>query len=654
MRKTIIASGIAFVLLIALLTGMSPTSNAATLRVPKTSFPACAQVNGVYCVESVMVTTGQGKTIPLMWVPNGNPVPSAPANGGISFAPIAQLNKNSVVTKNNWWTDQYQRDVLTSGTEVFMDVSSLINTPKFPDQGAIYDSTTKTFDVTKSTDFFSSTIGCWDAGTKTTVQKAWSDCYKGALVVIKDGRVQFEFDYETAALAASSIAAFSASKFIDLKDLANLQQMPDIGAKYDPVAKTFDKVLSLVTPIWVTNNALVNGWDVAGTVATQPTLVTPSTSASAPPSATPSATPSETATPFPSQTDSSSATVAPAPLAPDANTAVTPPVEAGRALAGRWTVPGWNTLNLGSLGYDGLFVDAKAANQFSNNLFVDVVPTLTDSSNKVSLASQPGSKGFASNLDPDITIKVTVRTGDMKTGVTVAVGVDTTVSTFDHGDYTQFTLEGSPVTVPLAANPATDCSGEAGVAKANVRQFQTLIIPQNDQTGFGVDGTTGNLYVGTNGVCSLSTPIWEQASKSFTWDASAPHFASDGTTVNQGFYKAVIPYKDAALLWGLTNPSDAATALKVSVSTEAGGTSASISVVSAKNNNIIIDVSGFSYSRPRLKITLQKGYKPSKKKISALPAPKYTLTCALGATTKKITGTQPVCPKGYKKVGAKR
>ena len=179
MRKTIIASGIAFVLLIALLTGMSPTSNAATLRVPKTSFPACAQVNGVYCVESVMVTTGQGKTIPLMWVPNGNPVPSAPANGGISFAPIAQLNKNSVVTKNNWWTDQYQRDVLTSGTEVFMDVSSLINTPKFPDQGAIYDSTTKTFDVTKSTDFFSSTIGCWDAGTKTTVQKAWSDCYKG-------------------------------------------------------------------------------------------------------------------------------------------------------------------------------------------------------------------------------------------------------------------------------------------------------------------------------------------------------------------------------------------------------------------------------------------------------------------------------------------
>ncbi|MEI6649724.1 MAG: hypothetical protein WCO08_08825 [Actinomycetes bacterium] len=666
MRKSIIAIGSSFALLLGLLVGTSATSSAATLRVPKTSFPACAQVNGVYCVESVVITTGQGKTVPLMWVPNGNPVPSAPANAGISFAPIAQLNKSSVVVKNNWWTDQYQRDVLTSGTEVFMDVSSLINGPKFPDQGAIYDSTTKAFDITKTTDFFSSSIGCWDAATKTTTQKAWSDCYKGALVVIKDGKVQFEFDYTTALQASLAVASYSTSKFVDLKASAELQQMPDIGAKYDSVAKTFDKMVSLVTPIWVTNGALVNGWAVAGTVATQPTAVdaspsaTPSTSASPSPSASasstasPSATPSDSTSASPAPSESTSTGVAPAPLAPDANTAVSPLVEAGRALSGRWTTPGWNTLNLGNLGYDGLFVDAKAANEFSNNLFFDVVPTLTDNANKVNLASQPGSKGYASNLDSDITIKVTVRTGDLKTGVTVAIGVDTTVTTLDKGDYTQLTIEGSAVTVPLAANAATDCSSETGVAKANVRQFQTLIIPQNDQTGFGIDGITGNLYVGTNGVCSLSTPIWDQSTKSFSWDASAPHFASDGVTVNKGFYKAVIPFKDAALLWGLTNPADAATALKVSVTTQAGGSSAAISVISAKNNNIIIDVSGFSYSKPHLKITLQKGYKPSKKKIASLPAPKYTLTCALGATTKKITGTKPVCPTGYKKVGGLR
>ena len=94
-------------------------------------------------------------------------------------------------------------------------------------------------------------------------------------------------------------------------------------------------------------------------------------------------------------------------------------------------------------------------------------------------------------------------------------------------------------------------------------------------------------------------------------------------------------------------------ALKVSISTEAGGSSAAISVISAKNNKIIIDVSGFSFSRPKLSISLKKGYKPSKKSASTLPAPNYTITCALGATTKKISGKAPVCPKGYKKVGAK-
>ena len=304
-------------------------------------------------------------------------------------------------------------------------------------------------------------------------------------------------------------------------------------------------------------------------------------------------------------------------------------------------------------GYDGIFVNAKSANEFSNNLFIDVNPTLTEKDNKVYLAAQPGSGGYAQNLDPDIVIKVTVRTGDIQTGVTVAVGVDTNVTTQDHGDYTLLTVEGTAVTVPLASDPAKDCTGETAKAKANVRQFQTLIIPQNDQGGFGIDGTTGNMYVGSNGVCSLSTPVWDRANKAFTWEASAPHFAPDGQTVNKGFYKAVIPFKDAAVLWGLTNPADAATALKVSITTEAGGSSAAINVVSAKNNKIIIDVSGFSYSRPKLSISLKKGYKPSKKSTSTLPAPTYTITCALGATTKKISGKAPVCPKGYKKVGAK-
>ena len=671
MRKSLIARGSVLALLAGLFVGSALPSHAATLRVPKTAFAACAQINGTYCVESVVITTAQGKTVPLMWVPNGNPVPQQPANAGISFAPMAELSKSNIVIGNGWWADQYQRDALTSGTAVFMEVTNLIGTPNFPVQGAKYDSATKTFDTTRDPGSWSQPQDCWQNG-QVTHNVLWTDCYKSSLVIIKDGEVKMEFDYADPAKAASEAKRFASETFIDLKDLANTQQMPDWNAKYDPATKTFSKTVPLVTPIWVTNNSLINGWDVAGTVSALPSAAAPAASPAASPSASPAASPSASASasasPAPAASGAATPTpgsspaaagdgavpgVAAAPLAPDASTNVAPPVEAGRALGGHWTTPLWNTLGLGQLGYDGLFVEAKAANEFTNNLFVDVLPTLTDANNKVTLASQPGTKGYAVNLDPDITIQVNVRTGDMKTGVTVAVGVDTTVQTQNRGDYTLVSVEGSAVTVPLAKDPAKDCTGEAGVAKANVRQFQTLIIPQNDQTGFGVDGTTGNLYVGSNGVCSLSTPTWDATNKAFTWEAAAPHFAPDGTTVNKGFYKAVIPFKDAALLWGLTNPADAATALKVSLTTEAGGTTAAIAVVSAKNNNIIIDVSGFNFSRPKLSITIKKGYKPSKAKVTSLPAPKVTVTCALGASTKKITGTNPVCPKGFKQVGPK-
>jgi hypothetical protein len=656
-RKINLKSGTVVVAAIALLVSGILPSHAATLRVPKTSWAACAVQNGTYCVESVTITTAQGKVVPLQWVNTGVAVPAAQPNNGISFAPVAKV-VNGVVKGNGWWMDQYQRDALTSGTAVYMDISTLIGGGKYPEIGAKYDSTTKLFDVTRPQDSFTQVVDCWDPVANNSSKKAFSDCYKGAIAAVNQGEVKFIFNYASPAEAAAAAKDFSTSTWVDLKDLANTQQQPAFNSKYDATAKTFSKTEPLYTPIWVTNNSLVNGWDVAGTPATAPSTGNTVPAASASPD--PSASPSATAAAGTAATDVTAATsvpgtdgVAPAPLAPNEQTTVQAPVEAGRALVGRWTTPMWNSLGLGSLGYDGLFVDAKAANEFVNHVMIDVVPTLTGADNKASLAGQPGNKSYAVSLDSDIVISVTVRTGDIHTGVTVAVGVDTTVTTQKMPDFTKLTITGTAVNVPLAKS-AADCTGEAGVAKALVRQFQTLIVVQNDTAGFGVDGTTGNMYVGSNGVCSLTTPTWDATNKTFSWTAAAPHFAPDGTTQNLGFYKAVIPFQDAAVLWGLTNPADAATALTVSVTTEAGGSTAAISTVSAKNGNIIIDTSGFGYSKPKLMIKIKKGYKPSAKKISTLPAPKYTITCALGATTKKVVGTAPACPKGYVKVGARR
>ena len=630
MKKTIIAGTSVLALLAGLIVAVAP-ANAATIRVPKTAMQACAVSNGIYCVESLTLTDSNGKKIPLVYVPSGAEVPmkKTPAD---FYAPVAKI-VNGKVVDNNWWMSQYQRDVLTSGKMVVQDLSTLLGTASHPEQGAKYDAKTKVFDINKAVDSYSYPVDCWDPATRKATQKPFSDCYKGSNVFMLDNEVKFIFFHATPAEAAAQNKMFTTGTYLDLAEISALQQRPVWGTTYDAATKTFGATEGIIIPIWVSQNALINGWAVAGTVATVPAAATDAAAAT-----------TAAATGTDSKTVEAAELAATAPLAPDPATAVGQPTEAGRVLPGRWTSPDWQGLNLGSLGYDGLYIEAKSANEFTNILMIDVLPTLTGADKKVNLAGQVGNKAYATSLDPDIVISAKVRTGEMEPGVTVAVGVDVIVDGKNEGEYTSITITGTPVTVPLAAK-AADCKGETGVSKANVRQFQAIVLPSNDDmSGFGVEGTSGDMYVGSNGVCELSTPVWSEDTKSFTWTTAAPHFAPDGVTVNRGFYKAIIPTADAAILWGMTNPNDAATALNVSVTTEAGGSTAAISKISVKNGKIIIDVSGFQFSRPKLKIGIKPGYKPSK-----ATAPKSTITCVQGKSTKKITAVKPVCPKGYKK-----
>ncbi len=605
------------------------SASAATIRLPKSPMAACVIQNGIYCIESVTIATGSGQKIPLTYVPSGAEVPAKKTPVDF-FAPVAQI-KGGKVIDNNWWMSQYQRDVLTSGKFVMQDLSSLFGTANHPEQGAKFDPKTKTYDINKPLDFYSYPMDCWNNATKSSTKSTFGQCYKGSVAFVQDNEVKFFFFYPTAAEAAAQITRFTGVTFIDLAELSATQQRPVFGTTYDATAKTFAATEGIIIPIWVTRDALVNGWAVAGTPAAVP--ADPAAAATAATPTTESATAEATEL------------AATAPLAPEPGVAVGTPAEAGRALVGRWTHPDWQGLNLGALGYDGLYVEARTPNEFvSSMLFVDVLPTLTGSDKKTSLAGQVGNKAYAVSLDSDIVITVKVRVGEMQTGVTVAVGTDIVVKQEPGGEYNAISITGTPVTVPLAKN-AKDCEGEEGVSKANVRQFQMIAMASNDDnSGFGVEGTSGGMYVGSNGVCGLSTPVWSEEDKAFTWRAAAPHFAPDGVTVNKGFYKAVIPTADAALLWGMTNPNDAASALEITLTTEEGGTAAFLKNISVKNGRIIIDVSGFEYSRPKLKIGIKKGYKPAAKILN-----KTTITCLKGKAVKKITAVKPACPKGYKK-----
>jgi len=343
-------------------------------------------------------------------------------------------------------------------------------------------------------------------------------------------------------------------------------------------------------------------------------------------------------------------TAAPAPAAPVIPTPLATTEASPRAgIDGRWTHENWAVNGLAVYGYDGLYINAKTANEFVNWVMIDVLPVKVDATNKTSMAGQVGANTYQAPLDRNIFVSIKVRVGPFKNGVSVSIANDISVDAT--GDATRNTLlvEGSPVSTSLQAS-TKQCEGETGKATASTVQMLVIIVPSNDDaSGFGIDGISGEMSVASNGGCKLSTPVWNAETKSMVWTVAAPHFAPDGVTENIGFYKARIPAADAKLLWGLQNANDAATALEVSVTSDAGGTNVGQKNITVKNNVIFINVTGFKYSQPKLTVMMNKNYKPGA--ASAAPAkkvaPKKVITCVKGKVTKKVTTA--ACPSGYKK-----
>ena len=320
------------------------------------------------------------------------------------------------------------------------------------------------------------------------------------------------------------------------------------------------------------------------------------------------------------------------------------PVESTTAVPGFWTDAAWSSGSDASLGFGGLFVDAGAANAFSNYVLATVDPAIQDpSSNDVFLAVQSGST-YPASLNPDDLITVSLNTGNAEPGVSMAIGNNFSDSVGSGTNPSTYSFTASPVPVAVAADTSA-CTGETGVAAAEATQLQVIVAPMNDPTsGFGVDGVSGRMYVESNGACELSTPVWNASTSSLSWIVAAPHFLPDGSTVNQGFYQALIPGSDAALLWGLTNVNAAASALTVSETSSGGlGAQVAVSSVSVKNGNIIVSSTGFDFSSPHFKITKNLRYPwkhQSRVKI---------VHCVKGSHRMTVAALSPKCPAGYHK-----
>jgi hypothetical protein len=311
----------------------------------------------------------------------------------------------------------------------------------------------------------------------------------------------------------------------------------------------------------------------------------------------------------------------------------------GAATFGRWTTDTWAANGYNSFGYEGINIAISKANAFTNHLFFTVQPVKVDGANLSKAAMNSANPKFLADLNPDVRISFKVRTGEAVTGVVVGFAFNTSTSAAAG----VLTFRGYPVITPKV-NDARKCTGEDGKSDAEVVGMQGFVVVENDDMGFGIDGLSGRMVVSSNGQCATSTPVWDDVSQSMNWTVGAPHFNSKGTA-NKGFYKAIIPANDALLLWGLADPKRAASALTIQVVEEDGGPSVSAKKVSFKNGNIIIDVTGFSFSKP--KIVIKKNTTASAKKFFTN---QKTFKC-YDSKTKKTTTYKKVygCPAGTKK-----
>ena len=354
----------------------------------------------------------------------------------------------------------------------------------------------------------------------------------------------------------------------------------------------------------------------------------PAASAAASPAASPAAAP---AAPVPA---------APAVVAPEVET-----VASTVARTGRWTSTNWNSARFGVKGYDGVFINARPTFANSSNLWTTIEPVFVNAAdNKTFLANNKATAKNAS-LDTDtiFTVKIRVKSA-YQPNITLGAGAGMTFKATDGSGFRVLTLTGKPVTVAFAAD-SKQCQGETGKATSRYATVQAISF-----TEFGIDGVSNDIIVLSDGLCKLSSPVWNAADKSFVFTAAAPHFDVDGTTVIRGFYRAYIPFNDAKVLWGLENPNDAAKALELSVTTDeaTGEQIVENANIAAKNGIISIEYEGFKYSQPKLSVKMKKSYKPAASVVTPAKKPaKKTITCVKGKITKKVTTA--ACPAGYKK-----
>lgn len=121
------------------------------------------------------------------------------------------------------------------------------------------------------------------------------------------------------------------------------------------------------------------------------------------------------------------------------------------------------------------------------------------------------------------------------------------------------------------------------------------------------------------------------------------HYMPDGESLTDGTYDLVMRSDVARCLYGFSKAPISAT---VSVIGDNGEAKAAVTTVNETADGWLqMAAYGFTFSSPRIQMKLSQ----EKQVVSPKPVVRTSITCVKGKVAKKVSGTAPKCPAGFKK-----
>ena len=202
-----------------------------------------------------------------------------------------------------------------------------------------------------------------------------------------------------------------------------------------------------------------------------------------------------------------------------------------------------------------------------------------------------------------------------------------------------------------------DCQHPEAYAQTASQGFSISVTPYNYQFEKLKGYAPGGIFV-SGSTNSLGQVQYDQEQGIITVPMKGPHYLFDRKTLNKGWMEVAIKGEVIRKAFNL-DPAQAGNIVKVEISESAEKTDIATYTSRYEKSLDVFEIRAynFGFSSPTLKVKLKpltssSAQNGNNSASGPKPAPKYsksTITCIKGKTTKKITGVNPGCPKGWRK-----